>query len=126
MVMACFQMSKENIHNYDRRLERTLNNMKKSDLSSADKEVLVKFHDYMFLQELSISKIERYIYDAHRFAMMLNADLKNATKDGIQKLCIEIEKKDWTPNSKSTFKLMFFQSLPKPFHQDSKPQLRLP
>ncbi|MCX6746864.1 MAG: site-specific integrase [Candidatus Pacearchaeota archaeon] len=99
-------MSKENIHNYDRRLERTLINLKKSILSEADKELLIKFHDSMFLQGLSVSKIERYLYDAYRFGLMLNADLKNATKEDIQKLVIDIEKKDWTPSSKSTFKLM--------------------
>jgi site-specific recombinase XerD len=106
MMMARFSMSKENIHNYDRRLERTLINLKKSILSEANKELLIKFHDYMFLQGLSVAKIERYLYDAYRFGLMFNSDLENATKDNIQKIVIEIEKNDWTPSSKSTFKLM--------------------
>ena len=81
-MMARFSMSKENIHNYDRRLERTLNNLKKSNLSEADKKVLIKFHDSMFLGGLSVAKIERYLYDAYRFALMLNADLENAMRIG--------------------------------------------
>lgn len=99
-------MSKENIHNYDRRLERTLERIKISTLSNADKKCLFDFHEDLIVQGLSVAKIERYLYDARRLALMLNSDLRTATKEDIQRIVVEIEKTSWTPQSKITFRIL--------------------
>lgn len=99
-------MSKENIHNYDRRLENTLVRINNSSIEDKNKVLLLRFYNYMILKDLSIAKIERYLYDAHRFCLMLNKDLENSTKEEVENVVVEIERNSWTPNSKSTFKIL--------------------
>ena len=102
------------IHNYKRRLARTLENIKNSKLSKDNIKVIFKFHDNCFTEGLSVCKIERYLYDINRFALMLNKDLMEATKDDIKGIVAEIEKKDWSPHTKHTFKVSirkFYKSI---------------
>ncbi|VVB83624.1 Tyrosine recombinase XerA [uncultured archaeon] len=95
------------IHNYKRRLERTLENIKNSkDISDNNKKTILKFHDSCFADGISVCKIERYLYDLARFSQMLNKDFENVEKDDLLKVAGEIEKKEWSPNSKQTFKVM--------------------
>lgn len=95
------------IHNYQKRLERTLENIKNSkEVSRKNKKLIIDFHDFCFSEGLSVSKIERYLYDLFRFAKSMEKDLNKTTKRDMQKVVAEIEKKEWTPNSKHTFKVM--------------------
>jgi len=93
------------IHNYKRRLEKTLENIQKSETSKENKDAIMKFHDYCITQGLSICKIERYLYDLHRFAKMV-PNLTDASKDNLIKAVVEIEKKEWSIHTKHTFKVM--------------------
>jgi len=83
------------IHNYKRRLERTVENIKKSNLSDENKKWIMKFHDNCFIESLSLAKIERYLYDVHKFAEMLGKNLMDATKDDIKKVVAVIEKREF-------------------------------
>lgn len=51
-------------------------------------------------------KIERYLYDLFRLAKMLDKDLSKATKTDLEEIVTQIEKNDWTPHTKHTFKMM--------------------
>lgn len=102
------------IHNYKRRLERTLKRIQDSDISHENKKWIMKFHDNCVIESLSISKIERYLYDAHNYAKMLGKDLMQATKEDIKKVVADIEKKEWSPHTKHSFKVMirkFYKSV---------------
>ena len=94
------------IHNYKKRLVRTLENIKESDLSKKNKELLVRFHDSCFTEGLGICKIERYLYDAYRLARMMKKDLSKSNRQDLQSVVAEIEKKEWSPHSKHSFKVM--------------------
>ena len=73
------------IHNYKRRLERTLKRIDESDISKRNKEVILRFHNYCITQGLSPSKLERYVYDLFRFAHM-QPKLDKATKEDLIKM----------------------------------------
>jgi len=94
------------IHNYKRRLEKTLENIGKSDISKENKETIIQFHDNCFSEGLSVCKTERYLYDLHKFTKLLNKELKVASKQDIQKVIAEIEKGEWSPHTKHSFKVM--------------------
>lgn len=95
------------IHNYKRRLERTLENIKGSgEISGGNKDVIIKFYDSCFSEGLSVCKTERYLYDLFRLAKMLQKGFYDADKEDLQKVMAEIEKKEWSPHSKQTFKIM--------------------
>lgn len=94
------------IHNYKKRLERTLENIRNSDISEENKNCLLEFHDNCILESLSDSKTERYLYDAFRLARMLDKNLVDATKQDLKHIVVEIEKLQWSPHTKHTFKVM--------------------
>lgn len=94
------------IHNYKRRLEKTLANIRDSRISQKNKEAILEFHNACLTEGMSVCKIERYLYDLQRFALMLDEDLIKATEKDIRKMVAEIEKKEWTAQSKQTFKMM--------------------
>ncbi len=94
------------IHNYKKRLDRTLNNVRQSDISQKNKDLLEAFHNFCFTDGLGICKIERYLYDAFRLAQIMNCDLADATKEDLQAAVATIEKKEWSPHTKHTFKVM--------------------
>jgi len=94
------------IHNYKRRLERTIERINQSSISQENKDTIMKFHDSCFTEGLSICKIERYLYDAHKLAEMFIKDLTKATKEDLQKIVVKIEKKEWSPHTKHSFKIM--------------------
>lgn len=102
------------IHNYKRRLERTIENIKKSNISEENKKWIMQFHDNCFTESLSLSKIERYLYDVHNYAKMLGKDLMQATKEDIKAIVAQIEKREWSPHTKHAFKVMirkFYKSI---------------
>lgn len=102
------------IHNYKRRLERTVDKIKRSNISEENKKWIMQFHDNCFTESLSLSKIERYLFDLHKFAEMLNKDLMQATREDIKSIVAEVEKKEWSPHTKHTFKVMirkFYKSI---------------
>lgn len=94
------------IHNYKRRLERTLNKIEKSAISDKNKKLVLGFHDNCFTEGLSLPKIERYLFDLHKLAEMIGKDMSKATKQDLQKIVAEIEKKQWSPHTKHAFKIM--------------------
>ncbi len=94
------------LHNYKRRLERTLQRVKESKLSKVNKGHILTFHDFCFSTGLGIAKIERYVYDLFKFADMFKGDMAKATKQDLQRIVAEIEKKVWSPHTKHCFKIM--------------------
>ena len=102
------------IHNYKRRLERIINQVSRSNLSEENKKLIMQFHDNCFTESLSLSKIERYLYDLFHYAIMLNKNLMDATREDIKSIVAEIEKKEWSPHTKHAFKVMirkFYKSM---------------
>lgn len=102
------------IHNYKRRLERIINQVSRSDLSEENKKLIMQFHDNCFTESLSLSKIERYLYDLFHYAIMLNKNLMDATREDIKSIVAQIEKKEWSPHTKHAFKVMirkFYKSM---------------
>ncbi len=95
------------IHNYKKRLERTLENIQKSnEILDENRKIIIRFHDSCFSEGLSVCKIERYLYDLFRLAKMMDKSFSEANKEDLQKVMAVIEKKEWSPNSKQTFKIM--------------------
>ncbi len=95
------------IHNYKRRLERTFENIKKSkEISNENRKIIIRFHDGCFADGLSICKIERYIYELFRLAKTISKDLDKLTKQDLQSIVAELEKKEWSPHSKQTYKVL--------------------
>ena len=85
----------------------------------------MQFHNNCFSEGLSVCKIERYMFDLHKYALMLNKELLEASKDDIKGIVTEIEKKEWSPHTKHTFKIMirkFYKSIEGPEEKGVYPE----
>ncbi len=94
------------IHNYKKRLDRTLERIKESkEISKKNKKIILGYYENCVIEGLSISKIERYVYDAMRLAQFYKKDLDKATERDLKELVVMIESKTWTIHTKYTFKI---------------------
>jgi len=72
------------IHNYKRRLERTIERVKESDISEDNKKIILQFYDNCSTESLSLSKTERYIFDILSYAKTINKPFLEASKEDIK------------------------------------------
>jgi site-specific recombinase XerD len=93
------------IHNYERRLARTLENIKNSGISNQNKQDILQFSDFCFSEGLGRAKIHRYCWDLHKLATFLNKDFKECAKPDIQKLIAILEQSHYSPNTKRGFRI---------------------
>lgn len=97
----------DKIHNYEKRLKRTLERIRESEeLSKKNKDLILKFHNYCFSEGVGCAKTERYVYDCFNFAKMIKRRLDTLSKDELQEFVAMIEMNQWSPNTKHCFKIM--------------------
>jgi hypothetical protein len=73
------------IHNYKKRLDRTLERVRISYvISKHNKDLIMKYHQTCLIEGLSVAKTERYIYDAFRLAIDFKKDLDQATEEDLK------------------------------------------
>jgi integrase len=116
----------ESIHNYKRRLENTYKRVMSYDNISADNKALItKFRNNCIADGLSISKLDRYIFDIGMYARMLKKPLLEATKEDIKAIIAEVEQKEWSPHTKHSFKITlrkFYKSIEGPEEKGVYPE----
>jgi len=88
------------IHNYKKRLERTLEKVKNSNISKQNKKDIFDFHNFCFSIGIGHAKIQRYVFDLEKIAGLLKKDFRKCKKGDIQKIIIELEKTDYSPETK--------------------------
>jgi integrase/recombinase XerD len=97
----------DKIHNYKKRLERTLERIKNSEeISKTNKDLILRFHNYCFSEGVGCAKTERYVYDAFTFAKWIKKDLDTLNKNELQEFVAKLEMNEWSPNTKHCFKIM--------------------
>ena len=83
------------IHNYKARLERSIRRVQTSyEISEENKEVILKFKDYLLSEGIGAAKIDRYLSDCIKYSRMLRKPFGNATKEDIRKVVAEIEQSE--------------------------------
>jgi len=94
----------ESIHNYEKRLETALRNVRRSSISQENKEVIFKFKDECFSNGLSTGRVIKYIYYLIKLSHWLGMDFEKAKKENIKGLVTEIEKCSYVDFSKMELK----------------------
>ncbi|MDD5191517.1 MAG: tyrosine-type recombinase/integrase [Candidatus Nanoarchaeia archaeon] len=94
------------IHNYKRRLERTTERIKESkDISERNREILLKFKDYCLYNNISLGKIDSYLFYTIKFVFMLKKLIEEATKEDIQRVIAQLNQTDYSEETKVCFKI---------------------
>jgi site-specific recombinase XerD len=87
-------------HNYKRRLELALQNVKRSSaFSEKNKKAILSFCDRCFADKLSVERVEHYARILKKIAELFKKDFEDATKSDIVELVRKIESPElsaWT------------------------------
>jgi site-specific recombinase XerD len=95
------------IYNYKKKFERAIARVKENqELSDENKELALKFKDYLLSEGIGTAKIERYLIDIVKFARMLNKPFPNATKEDIRGVIGQLEQTGLAAETKKSFKIM--------------------
>ncbi|MEK6873054.1 MAG: hypothetical protein AABW90_03515 [Nanoarchaeota archaeon] len=96
-----------NIHNYQRRFERTVERIRNSpDISNENKEITIRFKDYLLSENIGIAKIERYLFDLIKYSRMLKKSFVEASKGDIRSVIGELNQTNLAEETKKCFKVM--------------------
>lgn len=97
----------EDIHNYRKQFERQIE-LIKEDLSipPENKDIALKFKDYLLSEGIGVAKIGRYLLDIRKFSKLLNKPIQEANKQDIRQVIGEIEQSILAAESKKCFKVM--------------------
>lgn len=87
-------------------LERLDRKLAEADVDPASKKQLQDFKRYLFLSGLGKFRVCKYVYLSLRLQRMLNKPLKRATKSDIMRVVEEIERTDYKPWTKHSYKLV--------------------
>ncbi len=72
------------------------------------------YQRHLLLKDLSVSRIEKVVYSIYRIALEFNKDFEDATKQDIEQIVEQIDKRDWADRTKSEYKVclrLFFRWL---------------
>ncbi|MEM7816139.1 MAG: hypothetical protein QXN71_03405, partial [Candidatus Aenigmatarchaeota archaeon] len=88
-------------------ISNKINKIKADDgITPKNKLLLEKFRDYCLANSLSVRRILKYLHYLSVHAKILGKDFDSATKEDIQLLVAEIEKKEWAEWTKYDNKMM--------------------
>ena len=93
------------IHNYPKRMESALANLKKDSISEENKDLILKFYEQCVLEGLSKPHIIKYIYILRVIARELNKGLDIATKSDIQSFVRYIQETNFSMYTKHAYKI---------------------
>lgn len=95
------------IHNYKKKLERSIELLKASKVCKENKENIIKFQKQLVAEGITIGRIQKYVYTLKSLAILLNKPFTIAKKDDIIELVSKVETNPkWTEWTKSDFKKM--------------------
>ncbi len=108
-------MAEVDIHNNKRRLEALLDNIRASDtISQSNKDALLGYYRSLLFKGLSVARIEKVLYSLYRLAFIFNSNFVDATRQDIERVVEDIDKRDWADRYKGEFKIclrLFFRWL---------------
>lgn len=91
---------KGDIHNYKRKLELSLRRLENSTIvSTENKKTVLDFNKECFLEGLSISRVERYVFILRQMGEFLKKDFRDVNKDDVIAISQELDRRgytDWT------------------------------
>lgn len=94
------------LHNYQRRLERSIEIIKESHIPKKEKEILLKFKDDCLSNNISAGKIDTYLLYLRTFVPMLKKPIEKATKEDLKRVMGQLNQMtNYTEQTKVVFKI---------------------
>jgi len=108
------ELDRVDIHNYKRRLELTIRNVKEASTCDENKRLILKFGDHCLAEGLSLPRVEHLLRLLKVLAEMLGKSFEEADKDDIIQLFKRLRSRklsEWTLHDYSVAIRKFFQWL---------------
>ena len=90
----------ESIHNPEKNLERVMKAIGLSDMPESNKDILKRFHDECFSNNLSPTRVYFYMDRLYRLSKTLNKNFMKASKEELKSIIGDINKNknysEWT------------------------------
>ena len=93
------------VHDYKRRIERSVEIVRNSNLSPVNKKLILDFKDESFVQGLSLGRIARYMFDARKICEWLGKDFSQASPEDIKAVVAHIGSSDYANPTKRDLKI---------------------
>ncbi len=93
------------IYNHKESLESLEDRIRNATYSEKNRQLLLRYEDYLFAEGLSDARILKYMGQLNRIASKFNTDFDTATKDDITGIVAKIERQDYTTNTKNGYKI---------------------
>ena len=98
---------KNNIHNYEGMLQKTLQRINSlPEISNQNKDIVSKFLAQLRLEGIGMAKTTRYLQDLIKFTRLLKKDFDKADKEDIKRVVGELQASNLSENTKRGFKIM--------------------
>jgi len=81
---------KIDIHDYDKKLRTAISNLEKSEVSQANKDVIKKYADFLFMDNIGKARILKYVSTLKIIARKINKDFAQASAEDLKTFLIGI------------------------------------
>jgi len=99
-------MRTNGIHDFEKRIARSLRYLDKTDFLPRNKELIKEFHSYLLANGISKARVSRYIRVLTQYAGMIEKPFTMLEKPDVIKIVGVIESRDYTNWTKITYKTM--------------------
>ena len=83
-------------YNHKTQFENNLRRIKESgELIKENKDIILKFNDYLLSEGLSVQRINRYISDLFKYNKILNKPFDEATKEDLRKVVADLNQTEY-------------------------------
>lgn len=94
------------VHGTNRKMELFLRKIEDSQISNQNKQIILKFYEYISTIGLGKKRILKYLYSLHNIAHLMEVPLEDATTEDIMKLVRKIEQGDYSEWTKHDYKVV--------------------
>ncbi|WP_457556314.1 tyrosine-type recombinase/integrase [Candidatus Pyrohabitans sp.] len=98
-------MTELEIYDHEKRYQRQLHLLWKSNISEANKRAIEEFAQDCINSEISFARVEKYIQQLRNIAEWLGKDFKDATKADIKRIVGMLRLKKYKPRTRRDYKL---------------------
>jgi len=94
----------EDVHSYSKRYETAIRLLRNSEISERNKELIEKFCNDCFAQNITPGKVQKYAYILRKVAEWMGKDFESATEDHLKRVITMINTSPFTDWTKYDYK----------------------
>ena len=94
----------EDVHSYSKRYETAIRFLRNSEISERNKELIEKFCNDCFAQNITPGKVQKYAYILRKVAEWMGKDFESATEDHLKRVITMINTSPFTDWTKYDYK----------------------